>query len=223
MQIGLIGGTGKEGRGLAMRWARAGHDVFVGSRDRDRGIASAAEFSDASGVSLRGGSNDEACRHGEVVCLCVPYGAHRPTLTALRDALQGRLLIDITVPLVPPKVRRVHLPEGGAAALEAQEILGEDVRVVATLHHVSSVHLSALDEPLHGDILLCGDGRDNREIVAGLLRDLGGNPVDAGVLANAVALESITPVLLHINKHYGSPGSGIAITNLPNPAGAVSS
>ncbi len=222
MRIGLIGGTGKEGRGLAMRWARAGHDVFVGSRDAERGAASAAELSERSGATLAGGDNAAACAHGEVVCLCVPYSAHRPTLTSLRDALQGRLLIDITVPLVPPKVRRVHLPEGGAAALEAQAILGEDVRVVATLHHVSSVHLSDLEQPLHGDILLCGDGPANREIVAGLLRDLGGNPVDAGVLANAVALESITPVLLHINKHYGSPGSGIAITNLPNPAGAVS-
>lgn len=214
MRIGVIGGTGREGRGLGLRWALAGHEVGLGSREAARGGAAAARLEAAHGVALRGGSNAEVVEWAEIVLLAVPYSAHRSTLRSLAGMLRDKLLIDITVPLVPPRVRRVQLPDGGAAALEAAELLGEGARVVATLHHVSSTHLADPDHPIDCDVLICGRKAD-REIVAGLIEDLGLRPVHAGVLANAVALEALTPVLLHINRQYRVPGAGLRITGLP--------
>ncbi len=216
MRIGLIGGTGKEGRGLGVRWARAGHEVHLGSRDAARGAEVAAELSASRGVALSGGGNAAVVADADVVVLCVPYAAHAATLTGLAEALRGRLVVDITVPLVPPKVRVVHLPEGGAAAIEARQHLGEGARVVAALHHVSSAHLADPDHAIDCDVLVCGDALADRETVRGLVADLGLRPVDAGKLANAVALEALTPVLLHINRHYKAAGAGIRITGLPD-------
>jgi NADPH-dependent F420 reductase len=118
------------------------------------------------------------------------------------------------VPLRTPKVTRVHLPEGHAAALEAQALLGEGVRVVASLHHVSSVHLADADHAIDCDVLTCGDDNDAVELVCGLIGDLGMRGVHAGALANAVALESLTPVLIHLNKKYKSAGTGLRITGI---------
>jgi NADPH-dependent F420 reductase len=123
--------------------------------------------------------------------------------------------VDITVPLKPPKVRRVHLPEGRAAALEAQAILGPGTKVVAALHHVSSVHLADPAHAIECDVLVCSDDEDAKRAVLGLIGDLGLRALDAGPLENAIALESLTPVLLHLNKTYGSAGTGIRFTGLP--------
>jgi 8-hydroxy-5-deazaflavin:NADPH oxidoreductase len=215
MRIGIIGGTGSEGRGIAVRWARAGHDVFVGSRDAARAAAAAGELSATAGRALQGGDNAACVAHGEVVLLAVPYGAHGDTLRALAPGLKGRVLIDITVPLKPPQVRTVHLPPGNAAAIEAQAIVGAETRVVATLHHVSAAHLADPDHEIDCDVLLCGDDGPAKEMVAGLLRDLALTPIDVGPLANAVALEALTPVLLHINRAHKIAGSGIRVTGIP--------
>lgn len=216
-RVALIGGTGKEGRGLALRWAGAGHDVAIGSRDPARGEACARELSASSGHSLAGGGNPEVLAGAEIALLSVPYSAHRATLSGLAPALAGKILIDITVPLVPPRVRQVHLPAGGAAALEAQEILGEGVRVVAALHHISSVHLADVDHAIASDVLVCGDDKDAREAAMALIGDLGMRPLDAGPLCNAIALEALTPVLLHLNRRYKSKGCGLHITGIPDP------
>ena len=151
MRIGIVGGTGREGRGLALRWAAKGHAIVVGSRDAARAQEKARELSAelTGGVGpISGGSNEEAAG-AEVVLLTVPYAAHADTLKGLRGALAGRIVIDITVPLVPPKVTQVNLPAGTSAALEAQVLLDPTTRVVATLHHVSSAHLG---EPGHAII-----------------------------------------------------------------------
>jgi 8-hydroxy-5-deazaflavin:NADPH oxidoreductase len=213
MRIAIVGGTGKEGRGLAARWARAGHDVWIGSRDAERARQRAAELGAAGSVA--GGENAWAVTQGEVVVLAVPYSAHAATLRELGPVLGGKILIDLTVPLKPPQVRRVELPPGGAAALEAQALLGPDTRVVAALHHVSSVHLADPEHAVACDVLACSDDAGALETALGLIGDLGLRGLDAGPLANAVALESLTPVLLHLNKRYKSPGSGIRITGLP--------
>ncbi|HMJ11386.1 MAG TPA: NADPH-dependent F420 reductase [Polyangiaceae bacterium] len=213
MRIGVIGGTGKEGRGLAARWASAGHSVIVGSRDAARAEAVAFEL-DPLGVQVRGSTNAGACAHGEVVVLSVPYSAHAETLQSLRSELVGRILIDITVPLRPPKVRQVHLPPGRAAALEARELLDESTRVVAALHHVSSAHLSDPAHAIACDVLVCADDANARAAVMSLVESLGTRALDAGPLENAVALESLTPVLLHLNKVYGSSGAGVRFTSL---------
>lgn len=216
MRIGIIGGTGREGRGLAMRWAAKGHDVVVGSRDAARAQDKAREFGaelGEGGERITGGSNEEAAAAGEVAVLTVPYAAHADTLRAVRGALAGRVLVDITVPLQPPKVTQVHLPAGTSAALEAQALLDPTTRVVATLHHVSSAHLGDPGHSIDCDVLVCGDDEAARQKVIDLLGDLGLRGLDAGALRNAVALESLTPVLLHLNRKYKS-NTGIRITGL---------
>lgn len=213
MKIGIVGGTGKEGRGIALRWAKAGHQVAIGSRDAERAAAKAAELS-TPGATLSGADNASVCRDAEVVLLSIPFSGHKDTLEALREPLTGKVVIDITVPLKPPKVREVNLPETTSAAQQAQQIL-TDSKVVATLHHVSSVHLSEPDHAIECDVLAVSDHADALETVLGLLQDLGVKGVNAGPLKNAVALESLTPVLLHINKVYKGAGAGIRISGLP--------
>lgn len=215
MKIGIVGGTGREGRGLAVRWAQAGHDVFIGSRDAARGKAKAAEFAEEFGATLAGGDNVQACEHGELIVVTVPYSAHAPTFQSIASTVGDKIVVDITVPLQPPKVRSVHLPEGQAAALEARATLPEGARLVAALHHISSDHLSDPNHSFDCDVLVCGDDKEARASVIGLIGDLGLRGVDAGVLRNAIALESLTPVLLHINRRYKSVGSGIRITGIP--------
>jgi NADPH-dependent F420 reductase len=214
MKIAIVGGTGKEGQGMAARWARAGHAVHIGSRDAERARAAAAELSGKAGAQISGGDNAWAVRQADVVVLSVPYAAHAETLRALKAELAGKIVVDITVPLKPPDVRRVNLPEGKAAALEAQALLGPDTKVVAALHHVSAVHLSALDHALDCDVLACSDDPEALKVVLALIESLGTRALDAGPLANAVALESLTPVLLHINRKYKNPGVGIRFTGL---------
>jgi hypothetical protein len=215
VRIGLIGGTGREGKGLAARWASAGHEVAIGSRDATRARERADELSREGYGKVVGGDNEWAIRDAEVVLLSVPYAAHGDTLRALQPLLAGKILIDITVPLRPPKVTEVHLPPGQAAALEAQEILGSSTPVVAALHHVSSAHLADPAHAIDCDVLVCSDDPKAREIVIGLVGDLGLRGLDAGPLRNAAALESLTPVLLHLSKRYKSPGTGIRFTGLP--------
>jgi len=214
MKIGIVGGTGREGRGLGARWAKAGHDVFVGSRQAERGAAKAAELSKELGVQVRGGDNLAACEEADIIVVTVPYGAHRDTFDSIKDAVGNKIVVDITVPLKPPKVRAVSLPEGQAAALEARALLPEGARLVAALHHISSEHLGDPNYAFDCDVLVCGDDKAARATVISLMPDLGLRGVDAGVLKNAIALESMTPVLLHINRHYGVVGSGLRITGI---------
>lgn len=214
MKLALVGGTGREGAGLSVRWAKAGHTVSIGSRDGARAAERARELSAQAGVELSGGENAAVCRDAEVVVLAVPYAAHTATLTALKAELAGKLIIDITVPLAPPKVREVHLPKGGSAAQEAAQILGPDAQLVATLHHVSSAHLTDAGEAIDCDVLVCGDHEAAKDAAMGLIADLGLRAFDAGPLRNAVALESLTPVLLYLNKRYKTAGAGIRITGI---------
>lgn len=212
--IGIVGGTGKQGMGLALRWAGL-HDVIVGSRDRARAAAQAGEASAKAGQAIRSGSNEDAVREADVVALCVPYAAHTATITELSPLLAGKIILDMTVPLEPPRVTVVHLPKGGAAALETQAIVGPSGRVVAALHHVSSVHLGDLGHSLEGDVLVCGDDAEAKATVIGLIEALGMRGIDAGALANAVAAEALTPVLLYINKRYKVRGAGLKILGIP--------
>jgi 8-hydroxy-5-deazaflavin:NADPH oxidoreductase len=212
--VGIVGGTGKQGTGLALRWAKA-HDVILGSRDRERAEAQARECSSKAGAPVRAGSNTDAVREADVVVLCVPYAAHASTLGELAEALAGKVVLDMTVPLEPPRVTVVHLPAGRSAALEAQAIVGAGARVVAALHHVSSAHLGDLAHPLEGDVLVAGDDADAKAVVIELCGDLGLRGIDAGPLQNAIAIEALTPVLLHINRRYKVRGAGVRILGIP--------
>jgi 8-hydroxy-5-deazaflavin:NADPH oxidoreductase len=214
MNISIVGGTGKEGQGMAARWAKAGHRVHIGSRDAERARSAADQLSTKAGAPITGGDNSWAVAQADVVVLSVPYSAHAETLRGLAAALAGKILIDITVPLTPPAVTRVSLPPGQSAAIEAQKALGESVKVVAALHHVSATHLAELDHALDCDVLACSDHKDALEVVLGLIGDLGARAFHAGGLANAVALESLTPVLLHLGRKYKQSGIGVRFTGL---------
>lgn len=213
--IAVLGGTGAEGSGLALRWANAGYSVIIGSREEARAQASAAELNEILGRdAVRGMANADAARAAELVVLSVPYKAHAPTLEGVKDELQGKILLDVTVPLVPPKVRQVTLPEGRSAAEEAQAIVGEGVRVVSAFQNVSAVYLKDLDYPVECDVLVTGDDADAKQLVLGLAEAIGTRGFDAGPLVNAVAAESLTPVLLAINKNHKVKHAGIRISGL---------
>lgn len=217
MRIAIIGGTGKQGRGLALRLAVAGHSVAIGSRNAERAREAAREL--AAGhdgdVDLHGLANDEAVARCDVAFLSVPYEAHAQTLADLREALRERTLIHLVVPLAPPRVTEVHLPPGGAAALEARAALDPSTAIAAALHHVGAAALAVPGRDVDCDVLVCADDDPARQLTLTLLGEIGLRALDAGPLRNAIALEALTPVLLHINRTYRAKASGIRITGLP--------
>ncbi len=215
LTVAVLGGTGKEGSGLAARWARSGYRVIIGSRSAERAQAKADELNTELGGSyLQGMDNQHAAQEAAIAVLTVPYEAHASTLESLKDVLQGKLLVDVTVPLMPPKIRTVHVPEGKSASLEAQAILGPDVRVVTAFQNVSAVHLQDSDHPVACDVLVCSDDAQAKEDVIRLAQAAGMRGLDAGPLANSVAVEALTPVLLYLNRRYKVPGAGIVITGI---------
>jgi NADPH-dependent F420 reductase len=161
--------------------------------------------------SLVGTSNAEAAQLADIVVLTVPYAAHRDTLESVKDVLKGKLLIDVTVPLVPPKVTRVQMPPAGSAAQEAKEILGEDVHVVAAFQNISHEHLLE-DGEVECDVLVTGSSKDARVEALKLVQAAGLTGWDAGPIENSVVVEGLTSVLININKQYGSTHAGIKIT-----------
>ncbi len=217
--IAVLGGTGKEGSGLATRWAEFGYPVIIGSRSTEKAQARAAEMNDAMRGRdvrwpIRGLDNRSAAGHADHAILTVPYRAHQATLMGLAMALKGKFLVDVTVPLRPPKVRAVQLPPGGAAALEAQSLLGAEVQVVAAFQNVSSEELNIDDHSVDCDVLVCSNSSEARAFAIQLAEAAGMRGIDAGPLENAIAVESLTPVLLHINRKYGIRGAGIRITGI---------
>ncbi len=216
LTIGVLGGTGKEGSGLVLRWAQSGYRVLIGSRDAARADEKASELNALLGADvIQGLSNLDAASAANLVVLCVPYSAHAALLDTIKEAVQGKVVVDVTVPLQPPAVRTVHVPPGLAASLEAQAALGPGVRVVAAFQNITAVHLKDLSHNIDSDVLICSDDADAKQDVVQLVEAIAGmRAVDAGPLANAVAVESLTPVLMSINKRYKVAGAGIRITGL---------
>ena len=143
LTVAVLGGTGKEGKGLAYRWARAGYRVVIGSRSAEKAVAAANEIKEmlGDGISVEGMSNLEAAREANIAVLTVPYAAHRDTLESIKEELKGKILVDVTVPLVPPKVATVQMPAAGSAAQEAKQIVGDDVQVCAAFQNIGYDHL----------------------------------------------------------------------------------
>lgn len=213
--VAVIGGTGKEGSALAVRWALNGYRVLIGSRTEEKATRVAAELNEKlGGEYITGLSNEAAAKEGIIIVLSVPYSAHRATLEGIKDHIEGKIMVDLTVPLAPPNVFRVTLPDGQAASMEAQEFLGEGVRVVAAFQNVSSAKLKDPEHPVACDVLVCGDDAAAREEVIHLVEAAHMRGIDAGPLVNAIAVESLTPVLLYINKTYKVKGAGIRITGI---------
>ncbi len=216
MKIGVLGGTGKEGSGLAYRWALAGHSVIIGSRDVAKAAASAAELNALLGgkATVHGASTQEAAL-AEILVLTVPHAAQLATAESVAAHLVGKILIDVTVPLAPPKVDRVQLPNGESAVVALQRQLGPLVKVVSAFQNVSATHLKIAGHDVDCDVLVCGDDAVAREVVIGLAQDAGLRAWHAGALANSVASEALTSVLIAINKRYKVAGSGLRITGVP--------
>jgi NADPH-dependent F420 reductase len=213
--IAVLGGTGKEGSALAMRWALNGYKVIVGSRDAEKAQQAVQEMNESLGGDyLEGMSNEEAVKKATTVVLSVPYSAHHTTLESIKEDLQGKVLIDITVPLAPPAITTVSVPSGNAAGLEAQTLLGAGVRVVSAFQNVSAVKLKDPKNFVDCDVLVCGDDEEAKQDAMRLVEAADLRAIDAGPLANAVAVEALTPVLLYINKKYKVKGAGIRITGI---------
>jgi NADPH-dependent F420 reductase len=210
--IAVIGGTGNLGSGLARLWALAGYHVVIGSRSKEKAEAAAAELAGAGGC-IKGDDNRGAARAGGIVVLSVPYATHDAAVREIKADVTGKIVVDTTVPLVPPKVSIVQLP-AASPAVQAQRELGPGVRVVAAFHNVGAKKLQD-GEKADCDVLVFGDDAAAREVVVELAGAVAARGVDGGVLANASAAEALTSVLIAINRRYKVPGAGIRITGLP--------
>jgi 8-hydroxy-5-deazaflavin:NADPH oxidoreductase len=215
MTIAVLGGTGKEGKGLAYRWAKAGYKVIIGSRTLEKAEAAAAELTEIFGdeTIVEGLDNLSAAQQADIAVLTVPYAAHKDTLLTVKDALQGKILVDVTVPLMPPKVTKVQMPPAGSAAQESVEILGEGVQVVDAFQNISHEHLLAEGEP-PCDVLVTGTSKAARQEVLKLVEAAGLTGWDAGPIENSVVVEGLTSILIYLNKQYGTTHAGIKITGV---------
>jgi coenzyme F420-0:L-glutamate ligase/coenzyme F420-1:gamma-L-glutamate ligase len=212
-KIAIIGGTGPMGRGLAYRWLRAGCPVVLGSRTAERATQAAdALRARVPGAVVSGADNTAAASQADLVVLTVPYAHHQSTLEQIRAACAGKILIDATVPLRPPKVGRVQLPSAGCAAVEAQQLLGDQVNVVSAFQNVGAANLDS-DAAIDCDVLVAGDAVAAREKVIELIQAAGMRAWHVGPLANSAAAEALTSVLIQINKKYRYAHSGLRITS----------
>lgn len=216
LTIAVLGGTGKEGKGLAYRWAKAGYRVLIGSRSSEKAVTAASEIMELleGSSSVVGTTNLEAAEQANIIVLTVPYAAHRDTLESVKSALKGKLLVDVTVPLVPPKLSKVQMPPAGSAAQEAKEIVGEDVEVAAAFQSVSHEHLLG-EEEIECDVLVTGTSKKARGDVLKLVEAANLKGWDAGPIENSVVVEGMASVLININRIYGSKHAGIKITGVP--------
>lgn len=214
-KIAIIGGTGKEGKGLAYRWSLAGHEVIIGSRSLEKAQLAVGELKQVlkPGCLLFADLNETAAQKSDIVIITVPYAAHADILRFLKPTLCTKLVIDVTVPIVPPQVTKVHVPEAGSAAQEARGILGENCRISSAFHNIS-YDLLMHNDPIECDVLVCGTDEETRLITLELVKDAGLKGWDAGALENSIVAESLTSILIHINKKNKSCNAGIKITGI---------
>lgn len=205
--IAIIGGTGNLGAGLAYRLSRAGRTVIFGSRAAASAEAKAAEL----GHDARGMTNADAAAAADLLIVTVPFAAQEATLAEIAPRAIGKIVCDTTVPLLPPKVMRVQLPPEGSAAVRAQQMLGEEVKVVSAFHNVAA-HKLATDADIGCDVLVFGDDKDSRQVIVDLAEEIGLRGLHAGALVNSAAAEAMTSILIFMNKNYRVDGAGIRIT-----------
>lgn len=206
--IAIIGGTGHLGKAIARRLVKAGHEVMIGSRTADKAQATADEIG-AAGA----GENTAVASGKEIVIVTVPYASQADTLRQIAPLVGSAIVVDTTVPLVPPKVMRVQLPAIGSAALEAKALLGEDVRFVTSFHSVAA-HILDTDVKVDCDVLVFSDDVEARNVVVGLVGDMDMRGLSGGALANSAAAEALTSILIYMNKTYGADGAGVRFTGL---------
>jgi 8-hydroxy-5-deazaflavin:NADPH oxidoreductase len=207
--IAVVGGTGHLGKGIARRLAKAGHAVSIGSRAAEKAEAIVAEM----GLDLGSGANTDVVQGKDVVIVTVPYENQESTLRQIAPLVGSAIVVDTTVPLVPPKVMRVQLPAAGSAAAEARGHLGPDVRFVTAFHNVAA-HILDSEEKVDCDVLVFSDDVEARNTIVGLVNDMDLRGLSGGALVNSAAAEALTSILIYMNKTYQADGAGIRFTNL---------
>ena len=219
MSIAIIGGTGPQGKGLALRFARAGIDVVLGSRDGEKAAKDASQMSEllpSGSASISGMGNVEATQAAEeMVIFAVPFSAHEATLLSLKPYLDGKILIDIVVPLAQGNPKAVDMPSEGSATEAAQALLGEEIPVVGALHNVSAVTLNDLEHAINCDVLVCGNQLAAKKKVIALIDVLGVRTYNAGLADSARCIEAITPILIRLNISKDVPFSHAGVGILP--------
>lgn len=217
--IALIGGTGALGAAIARRLAKAGESVILGSRDPAKAAAAAAALQAETGQPVQGLGNAEAAAAASIIIVTVPFASQETTLAEIAAGCRGKIVVDTTVPLMPPKVMRVQLPLEGSAAVRAQKLLGGGVTVVSAFHNVAA-HKLATDAPVECDVLVFGDERAARDQVLRLVAQCGLRGLHGGALVNSAAAEALTSVLIFLNKTYAVDGAGVRITGQLTPPAA---
>ena len=209
--IAILGGTGDLGTGLAIRWSKAGHNIIIGSRTQEKADAALAELKKISpDTPAQAMENGAAANAGEIVVLTVPFAHQLSTLEAVQDDLKGKILIDVTVPLMPPKVGTVQMPPAGSAGKQAQDFLGDDVMVVTAFQNIAA-HLLQQDVTIECDVLVAGNKKVARDTVIELVEQAGMNGWHAGPIENSAAAEALTSILIQINRKHDISHSGIKI------------
>jgi NADPH-dependent F420 reductase len=213
--IAVLGGTGDLGGGLVYRWAKAGFDVIIGSRKQEAALEAVTKLkARVPSARVRGMENQAAAQAARIVVMTVPFAHQQATLASVKEAVQGKIFIDVTVALNPPKVGTVQLPKEGSAGVICQQTLGDAVKVVSAFQNIAAAHLDS-DHDVHCDVLVTGNDKEARQTVIDLANAIGLKAWHAGPIANSAATEALTSVLITLNKQYKIPGAGIVITGEP--------
>jgi 8-hydroxy-5-deazaflavin:NADPH oxidoreductase len=216
VKIAILGGTGEQGPGLALRWALAGEDVIIGSRNQERAEKVAAELNAELGQTrIQGMDNAAAAQAAELIVLTVPYSAHLSTLESVKAHVQGKIFVDVSVPLDPENPRRMKMPAAGSATEEAQEFLGASTKVVAAFQNVAAHLLRDPKHPIDCDVLVCGNDVEAKKTVLGLITKMGFQAHDVGTADSARVVEGLTSILIRLNIRHKVKASGIRLTGLP--------
>lgn len=215
MKIAILGGTGEQGPGLALRWAMAGEEVIIGSRSQERAEKVALELNAELGESrIRGLDNVQAAEAAEIAVLTVPYSAHLGTLESVKTQVQGKIFIDVSVPLDPENPRRMKMPAAGSATEEAQELLGPATKVVAAFQNVAAHLLRHPKQVIDCDVLVCGNDAEAKKTVITLVAKMGLHAYDVGPAESARVVEGLTSILIRLNIRHKVKGAGIRLSGL---------
>jgi NADPH-dependent F420 reductase len=216
LTLAVIGGTGAEGSGLAMRWVRSGYRVVIGSRSAQKAAERCAELNLKLGEPglISGAENLDAAKEADLLVLAVPCKAQKEILESIRPALKGKILINVGTCINPDRPSTVELPPGLSSSLEAQEQLGSDVRVVAAFQNVSAEYLDDPDREIDCDVLVCGDDAEAKVSAMRMVEAAGMTAYDAGPLKNSIVVEGMTSILVGINARYRARLAGIRITGV---------
>ena len=214
--LAVIGGTGKEGSAIAMRFAKAGVKTLIGSRDAAKAQNMANTINSKFNIkNVEGYTNREATAKADIVLLAVPYDGMKPILEDIKPAAAGKVIVNIASSLDAEKKSRARINPAGSIAMEIQMFFGEGAKIVDAFQNISPEQLEKFDEKIETDVLVVGADRETRDMVIGLIKKVGIDAFDAGMIQNAVIVETMTAALIAINIRYKVRGAGIRLVGVP--------